>query len=163
MNVNTTPKWTRPTQSPRVNTTNHKQLERVALYDFVHRKVKGNCTVLSILIQSQFFLQRRRRETQKGEELTLSSFPLPWKRNSSGCYNYSSSFLLFVEGWPLLQSTSAPYHPLPETHRAGWMAKPEQVILPWKLCWQRNLKILKLCFHLWFTEGQFIVKLYYYF
>ena len=120
--MNTTPKWTRPTQSPRVNTTNHKQLERVALYDFVHRRVKGNCTVLSILIQSQFFLQRRRRETQKGEELTLSSFPLPWKRNSSGCYNYSSSFLLFVEGWPLLQSTSAPYRPLPETHREGeWL------------------------------------------
>ena len=45
-----------------------------------------------------FSPKERGRETQKGEELALSSFPFGWKRNSSGCYNYGCSFLLFMDG-----------------------------------------------------------------
>ena len=153
-NQHKAPKWTQPT------TSSWKELLYMIFY------IERQRAIVQCYLSwfNPNFFSKEEGERPKTEELTLSSFPLPWKRNSSGFDNHSCSFLLFVEGWPLLQSTSAPYRPLPETHRAGWMAKPEQVILtPWKLFWQRNLKNLKLCVHLWFTEGQFIVKLYYYF
>lgn len=111
---------------PKMNTINDKLLKRFALYD-LSLKVKGTHTVLSILIQSQYILQRgdrdrdTERERPKRERNWLSvAFHSAGKGIGAGCYNFSWPFLVaFVEGWPLVQSTSAPYCPLQENHRAA--------------------------------------------
>lgn len=50
---------------PKVNTTNGKQLKRVAFYDFLSVKVKGRSTVLPTYPDALFFPPPKEEEGEK--------------------------------------------------------------------------------------------------